>query len=275
MRRPGRPTMPIVLTEGQQRQLEAMAHSRSLPHGRVVRAQIVLMAAKGMTNTQIAPHVGLSIGMVGIWRKRFLKQGVEGLRDEPRPGRPRSVSDQRVAEVIEKTLSSKPKGATQWSCRSMAGATSLSKDTINRIWQAFNLKPHRQKHFSLSTDPFFVDKVRDVVGLYLDPPDHALVLCVDEKSQIQALDRTQPILPLGLGGHSSHCGQLRDPQEPESERMARQTASLPCPLHAYLYFLAQPSGNMVWHYRAKDHSPRNVPQCHRTRHPDSPFCEGV
>jgi putative transposase len=199
MRRPGRPTMPIVLTQGQQRQLEAMAHSRSLPHGQVVRAKIVLMAANGMTNTQIAAHVGLSIGMVGIWRKRFLKQGVEGLQDEPRPGRPRSVSDQRVAEVIERTLSSKPKEATHWSCRSMAGATGLSKDTVNRIWQAFNLKPHRQKHFSLSTDPFFVDKVRDVVGLYLDPPDNALVLCVDEKSQIQALDRTQPILPLGLG----------------------------------------------------------------------------
>jgi putative transposase len=199
MRRPGRPTMPIVLTQGQERQLDAMARSRSVPHSQVIRARIVLMAAKGMTNTEIAPEVGLSIGMVGIWRRRFLTQGVEGLRDEPRSGRPRSVSDQRIAEVIQKTLSSKPEGATHWSCRSMAAATRLSKATINRIWQAFNLKPHRQKHFALSTDPLFVDKVRDVVGLYLAPPDKALVLCVDEKSQIQALDRTQPILPLGLG----------------------------------------------------------------------------
>jgi putative transposase len=199
MRRPGRPTVPIVLTQGQEKQLEAMARSRSVPHSQVIRARIVLMAAKGMTNTQIAPEVGLSIGMVGIWRRRFLTQGVKGLQDEPRPGRPRSVSDQRIVEVIQKTLSSKPKGATHWSCRSMAAATSLSKDTINRIWQAFNLKPHRQKHFALSTDPLFVDKVRDVVGLYLYPPDNALVLSVDEKSQIQALGRTQPILPLGLG----------------------------------------------------------------------------
>ena len=199
MRRPGRPTMPIVLTQGQERQLDAMARSRSVPHSQVIRARIVLMAAKGMTNTEIAPEVGFSIGMVGIWRRRFLTQGVEGLRDEPRPGRPRSVSDQRIAEVIQKTLSSKPEGATHWSCRSMAAATRLSKATISRIWQAFNLKPHRQKHFALSTDPLLVDKVRDVVGLYLAPPDKALVLCVDEKSQIQALDRTQPILPLGLG----------------------------------------------------------------------------
>ena len=157
------------------------------------------MAADGMTNTDIAPKVGLSKGMVGIWRRRFLGQGVEGLQDEPRPGRPRSVGDQEIAEVIEKTLSTKPEGQTQWSCRTMSKEMGLSKDTINRIWRAFNLKPHRQKYFALSTDPYFVNKVRDVVGLYLNPPDKALVLCVDEKSQIQALDRTQPILPLGLG----------------------------------------------------------------------------
>lgn len=199
MKRSGRPTPPIDLTDGQRRQLESMANSRSLPHSTVIRAKIVLMAADGMTNTDIAPKVGLSKGMVGLWRRRFLNQGVEGLQDEPRPGRPRSVNDQEIAEVIEKTLSTKPQGQTHWSCRTMSKEMGLSKDTINRIWRAFNLKPHRQKYFALSTDPYFVDKVRDVVGLYLNPPDNALVLCVDEKSQIQALDRTQPILPLGLG----------------------------------------------------------------------------
>jgi putative transposase len=199
VKRSGRPTPPIVLPDRQRKQLEAMAGSRSLPHGQVVRAKIVLLAAEGMTNTEIAPEVGLSIGMVGIWRRRFLMQGVEGLRDEPRPGRPRSIDDQEIAEVIQKTISTRPKGETHWSCRTMAKETGLSKDTINRIWRAFRLKPHRQKYFALSTDPYFVDKVRDIVGLYLNPPDNALVLCVDEKSQIQALDRTQPILPLGLG----------------------------------------------------------------------------
>ena len=201
MKRSGRPTPAIVLTGGQRKQLETMAGSRTLPHGEVIRAKIVLMAADGVTNTDIAPQVGLSIGMVGVWRRRFLAQGVEGLRDEARPGRPRSVGDQEIAEVIQKTISTKPKGETHWSCRSMARSTGLSKDTINRIWRAFRLKPHRQKYFSLSTDPLFVDKVRDIVGLYLDPPDKALLLGVDEKSQIQALDRTQPLLPLGLGYH--------------------------------------------------------------------------
>lgn len=199
MRRTGRPTPAIVLTERQRQQLSAMANSRTLPHSQVIRARIVLMAADGMTNTDIAPQVGLSIGMVGIWRRRFLTQGVEGLQDEPRPGRPRSISDGKIAEVIEKTLLARPRAGTHWSCRTMAKETGLSKDSINRIWLAFNLKPHLQKHFTLSTDPHFVEKVRDVVGLYLNPPDKALVLCVDEKSQIQALDRTQPVLPLGLG----------------------------------------------------------------------------
>jgi len=134
MRRPGRPTVPIVLTQGQERQLEAVARSRSLPHSQVIRARIVLMAAKGMTNTQIAPEVGLSIGMVGIWRRRFLTQGLEGLQDEPRPGRPRSVSDQRIAEVIQKTLSSKPEGATHWSCRSMAQFTGHALERIYRVF---------------------------------------------------------------------------------------------------------------------------------------------
>ncbi len=196
---PGRPKPPLTLSEDVKRQLETMANSRSLPHAQVRRAQIVLMSAQGLTNTAIAKKVGLSIRMVGTWRQRFIDQGLMGLYEQPRPGAPRSISDEQVAELIQKTLDKKPKGATHWTCRSIAKETDLSKSTVQRIWKAFNLQPHRQKHFTLSTDPFFVEKVRDIVGLYLNPPDKAMVLCVDEKSQVQALDRTQPVLPMGLG----------------------------------------------------------------------------
>jgi len=160
---------------------------------------IVLLAAEGLSNTVIADKLRLSKPTVGLWRRRFLKQGLVGLYDELRPGGPRSISDQKVASLIRKTLKTKPKDGTHWTCRTIAAETSLSKSTVQRIWKAFGIQPHRQKHFKLSTDPFFVEKVRDIVGLYLNPPDKALVLCVDEKSQIQALDRTQPMLPMGLG----------------------------------------------------------------------------
>ena len=195
----GRPKQPLNLTDEVKVQLESIAKSRSLPYAQVRRAQIILMSDQGLTNTAIAKRVGLSISVVGMWRNRFIRQGLMGLYDEPKPGAPRSVSDEKVAQLIQKTLKSKPKGATHWTCRSIAKETNISKSTVHRIWSAFNLQPHRQKHFTLSTDPLFVDKVRDIVGLYLDPPDKAMVLCVDEKSQIQALDRTQPVLPMGLG----------------------------------------------------------------------------
>jgi len=195
----GRPKVPVVLSEDQQQQLQSWAASRSLPHGLVTRARIVLLAAEGLTNQAIAEKVGLSKQMVGKWRQRYLEHGLTGLHDEMRPGRPRSVSDEEVAELIHKTLQSKPNGATHWSVRSMAEHTQISPPTVHRIWSAFGLQPHRQRHFKLSTDPFFVEKVRDIVGLYLNPPDKAMVLCVDEKSQIQALDRTQPFLPMGIG----------------------------------------------------------------------------
>jgi putative transposase len=195
----GRPKAPVVLSEEQQQQLRSWAASRSLPHGLVTRARIVLLAAEGLTNQAIAEKVGLSKPMVGKWRQRYLQHGLAGLHDEMRPGRPRSVSDEDVAELIRKTLQSKPKGATHWSVRSMAEHTQISRPTVHRIWSAFGLQPHRQRHFKLSTDPFFVEKLRDIVGLYLNPPDKAMVLCVDEKSQIQALDRTQPSLPMGIG----------------------------------------------------------------------------
>jgi putative transposase len=195
----GRPIPALPLSAEVKKQLETMANSRSLPYGQVRRAQIILMSANGLTNTVIAQRVGLSIKMVGIWRQRFIDQGLMGLYDQPKAGAPRSISDEQVAQLVKKTLNKKPKGATHWTCRSIAKQTQLSKSTVQRIWSAFNLQPHRQKHFTLSTDPYFVEKVRDIVGLYLNPPDKAMVLCVDEKSQVQALDRSQPLLPMGLG----------------------------------------------------------------------------
>lgn len=195
----GRPLTPIVLTPDVRRELEAMTRCRSLPHSLVRRAKIVVMSADGLDNKGIAEKLGLSRDTVGKWRSRFLRQGLAGLYDEPRPGGPRSISDEQVASLIRRTLHTKPKDGTHWTCRSIAAETKLSKSTVNRIWRAFGIQPHRQKHFKLSTDPFFVEKVRDIVGLYLNPPDKAMVLCVDEKSQIQALDRTHPLLPLGLG----------------------------------------------------------------------------
>jgi putative transposase len=195
----GRPKKPLKLSDQVREQLLSIANSRSLPYSHVRRANIILMSDQGLTNTAIAQKVGLSISVVGMWRNRFIVQGLMGLYDEPKPGVPRSINDEQIAQLIHKTLKSKPKGATHWTCRSIAKETNISKSTIQRIWSAFNLQPHRQKHFTLSTDPLFVDKVRDIVGLYLDPPDKAMVLCVDEKSQIQALDRSQPVLPMGLG----------------------------------------------------------------------------
>ena len=195
----GRPLVPIVLSKAIREELESLARSRSLPHGLVRRAQIVLLAAKGESNGGISEKVGMTRAQVGRWRQRFIRQGLMGLYDERRPGGPRTIEDERVSALIKKTIETKPADGTHWSCRSIAAETGLSKSTVQRVWRAFGIQPHRQKHFKLSTDPFFVEKVRDIVALYLNPPDNALVLCVDEKSQIQALDRTQPRLPMGLG----------------------------------------------------------------------------
>ena len=197
--RNGRPKVPVSLSPADRNELCSIASSRSLPHGLVSRARIVLLAADGQTNLAIAAKVGLSHVTVGKWRGRFVEHGMAGLHDELRPGRPRTVSDEKVAGLISKTLRTQPKEATHWTVRSVTAETTLSKSTVHRIWNAFGLQPHRQRHFKLSTDPFFVEKVHDIVGLYLNPPDNAMVLCVDEKSQIQALDRTQPVLPMGIG----------------------------------------------------------------------------
>jgi putative transposase len=195
----GRPKRAVVLSDEERLQLSALAKSRSLPHGLVQRVRLVLMAADGLSSTAIAEHLDLSQQSVCLWRQRYLSRGFQGLHEELRPGRPRSISDEKVALLVRKTLEKRPKGRTHWSVRSMAKATHVSTQTVRRVWHAFGLQPHRQESFQISNDPFFVEKVRDIVGLYLNPPDHAVTLAVDEKSQIQALDRTQPILPLGLG----------------------------------------------------------------------------
>ena len=195
----GRTLAPLALGEDDKAQLLTLAHSRSLPHGIVRRAQIVLACAEGETNASIAKRLRLSQFTVGKWRRRFLAQGLEGLHDELRPGRPRTHEDERVAEVINAALQSPPANATHWTVRSMSEHCGVSKSTVARWFELFGVQPHRQRTFKLSNDPFFIEKVRDIVGLYLNPPDHAVVLCVDEKSQIQALERTQPMLPMGLG----------------------------------------------------------------------------
>ncbi len=171
-----------------------------------LRCRIVLTAAEGATNNEVAERLGVHPATVSKWRRRFVERRLDGLADEPRPGAPRTITDAQVEEVIVKTLEETPPDATHWSTRSMAKATGMSQSAISRIWRAFGLKPHLTETFKLSTDPQFIDKVRDIVGLYLNPPEGALVLCVDEKSQIQALDRTAPVLPLrpGLAERHTH-----------------------------------------------------------------------
>ena len=195
----GRPLKPINLTDQEREQLESMAAAHSLPQTLAKRMRIILLANKGLSNKDVATQLHLDPATVSIWRNRFLSDRLEGLHDELRTGRPRSISDEEIAALVYKTLNEKPKDATHWSSRLLAKESKVSDSTVRRVWRAFGIQPHRQKGFKLSNDPFFVEKVRDIVGLYLNPPDKAMVLCVDEKSQIQALDRTQPMLPLGLG----------------------------------------------------------------------------
>ena len=197
--RTGRPKQPLKLTREERDRLESLAHrARSQPL-LARRARVVLACGDGLNNSRVARKLRVSPGMVGKWRARFLKARLEGLYDEPRPGAPRTVSDEQVEKVVIKTLESTPRGETHWSTRGLAKATGLSRMTISRIWRAFGLQPHRRDTFKLSPDPLLIEKVRDIVGLYINPPDHALVFCVDEKSQIQALDRTQPLLPMQPG----------------------------------------------------------------------------
>lgn len=194
-----RPNSDVILTGEERDQLESIARSRSLPHGLVRRARIVLGSADGIGTSELARRHGVSRPTISLWRKRWREAGLAGLHTELRPGRPRNVSDEQISELITTTLESKPQNATHWSVRSLADQTGLSRSTVHRYISLFGLQPHRSKTFKISNDPFFVEKVRDIVGLYMSPPENALVLCVDEKSQCQALERTQPILPMGLG----------------------------------------------------------------------------
>ncbi len=194
-----------VVIDGEEREvLERWARRPKSSQALALRCRIVLAAADGERSKDIAARLGCSPSTVGKWRGRFAEKGIDGLHDEPRPGKPRQINDEDVERVIVKTLEEQPSNATHWSTRSMAAATGMSQTAISRIWRAFGLKPHRTEHFKLSPDPQFIDKVRDIAGLYLNPPDAAVVLCVDEKSQIQALDRSAPVLPLMPGVPERH-----------------------------------------------------------------------
>src|SRR5512144_550595 len=187
----------ITLSVAEREQLERWARRRKSAQGLALRSRIVLGCAGGENNTRLARRLGVSVPTVRKWRGRFASDRLDGLVDEPRPGRPRTVSDERVEEVVVKALESvPPDGGTHWSTRQMAEVAGVSQSTVSRVWRAFGLQPHRVEHWKLSKDPLFVEKVRDIVGLYLNPPERALVLCVDEQSQIQALDRSAPTLPM-------------------------------------------------------------------------------
>ncbi len=179
--------------------MEAIVASRSLPHGLVRRAHMILLTESGVSIRETARRVKVTPPAVTNWRKRFREQRLAGLHDQLKSGRPRTHTEEDIAVLLNAALTRRPKGATHWSVRDLANETSLSKSTVQRYLALFGVQPHRSKSFKLSTDPFFIEKLRDVVGLYLNPPDKALVLCVDEKSQVQALQRTQPMLPMGLG----------------------------------------------------------------------------
>jgi len=197
--RTGRPIPPLVLAAEEKATLEQWIRRSKTGQALANRSRIVLFCATGKSNNIIANELGLCSHTVGKWRDRFLKQRLDGLLDEPRPGAPRSIADADVERVITLTLETLPADATHWSTRAMARRSGLSQSAISRIWRAFALQPHRTENFKLSTDPLFIEKVRDIVGLYLNPPEKALVLCVDEKTQIQALDRMQPLLPMRPG----------------------------------------------------------------------------
>ncbi len=206
MARAGRPTVEITLSDSERETVERWARRPKSAQSLALRCRIVLLCADGLTNNEVADQVGVDRTTVSKWRRRFAARRLEGLADDPRPGVPSSITDEQVEAVIVKTLEETPVDATHWSTRSMAQTQGMSQSAISRIWRAFGLKPHLTETFKLSPDPQFIEKVRDIVGLYVNPPDAALVLCVDEKTQVQALDRTAPVLPLrpGLPERATH-----------------------------------------------------------------------
>jgi len=199
MARTGRPKVAVTLSEVEREELQRFARRARTNRDLALRAKVVLASAEGHSDLDVGKRLGVSNKTVGKWRKRFVERRTEGLLDEPRVGAPRTISDDDVESVVVKTLESKPKGRTHWSTRSMAKAAGMSHSTVGRIWRAFKLQPHVVRSFKLSNDPQFVEKVRDIVGLYMNPPEHAVVFSVDEKPQVQALERAQPILPMDIG----------------------------------------------------------------------------
>lgn len=195
----GRPKAPLVLDDATREHLERIVRAPTSAQRDVLRARMILLSAQGLTNQAVGASVGVTGQTVGKWRRRFIEFGVAGLTDAPRPKESLRLSDRKVTEIVRATLETKPRGATHWSTRLMAKHAGVSQSSVSKIWRAFHLKPHRTSTFSLSKDPNFTAKVRDVVGLYMNPPDHAVVLCVDEKSQIQALERGQLVLPMTIG----------------------------------------------------------------------------
>jgi len=195
----GRPAVELKVTAQDRMQLESIVQSQSLPAALSRRAQMILRLADGESNSAVARRFRTSRPTVSLWRKRYAEQGIAGLHNDLKPGRPRSTREDEIAALINTTSTRMPPGRTRWSQRALADETGLSKSTVHRYLTMFGLQPHRSTSFKLSNDPFFIEEVRDIVGLYLTPPDHALVLCVDEKSQCQDLERTQPVLPMGLG----------------------------------------------------------------------------
>ena len=204
--RTGRPKKALEMCDDDREKLTTIARRPKSSQALAMRARIVLDCARGLSNSEVAQKLRIAGATVGKWRERFRQSGIDGLLDEPRVGAPRTISDQKIEEVVTKTLESMPANSTHWSTRLMAAETGLTQNAIVRIWRAFGLQPHRVENFKFSKDPQFIEKVRDIVGLYLNPPDRAIVLCVDEKSQVQALNRTEPILPLapGVPARQSH-----------------------------------------------------------------------
>ncbi len=234
-----------VVLGGEEREvLERWARRPKSSQALAFRCRVVLAAAEGRSSKQIAAELGCNPSTVGKWRGRFAQRGLDGLHDEPRPGKPRLISDEDVERVLVKTLEEQPSNATHWSTRSMAAATGMSQTAISRIWRAFGLKPHQTETFKLSPDPQFIDKVRDIVGLYLNPPEAAVVLCVDEKAQIQALDRYRR-LGAGTPRRTRGARQLLDAQDAVDPALARPPPALQPPLHADLQLLAEPRRAVV------------------------------
>jgi transposase len=279
MAKRGRPVAELTLTDEERETLQRWARRAKSSQALAMRCRIVLGCAAGKSNKEVAAEVGVWPQTVCKWRQRFVEDRLNGLTDEPRPGAPRQIGDEQIEQVLVATLERQPADATHWSRASMAAQSGLSKSTVGRIWKAFGLKPHLVDTFKISNDPQFIDKVRDVVGLYLDPPEKALVLCVDEKSQIQALDRTAPVLPMmpGLPERRTHdylrngittlfaaldvaTGRgLRNPQDTCDREMARGPPAFPHAPHPDLFLLAQPGRAVVRAADGQETAPWHLP----------------